>query len=29
MGPSKREKAEEFGIKILTEEEFLKIIGED
>jgi DNA ligase (NAD+) len=29
MGPSKREKAEELGIKILTEEEFLKIIGED
>jgi DNA ligase (NAD+) len=29
MGPSKRERAEELGIKILNEEEFLKIIGED
>jgi DNA ligase (NAD+) len=29
MGPSKREKAEELGIKILNEEEFLKIIDED
>jgi DNA ligase (NAD+) len=29
MGPSKREKAEELGIKILNEEEFLKIIGKD
>jgi len=29
MGPSKREKAEELGIKILNEEEFLKLIGED
>jgi DNA ligase (NAD+) len=29
MGPSKREKAEELGIKILNEAEFLKIIGEE
>jgi DNA ligase (NAD+) len=29
MGPSKREKAEELGIKILNEEDFLKIIGKD
>jgi DNA ligase (NAD+) len=29
MGPSKRDKAEELKIKILNEEEFLKIIGED
>jgi len=29
MGLSKREKAEELGTKILNEEEFLKIIGED
>lgn len=29
MGPSKREKAEEFGIKIVSEAEFLKIIGEE
>ncbi len=29
MGQSKREKAEELGIIILNEEEFLKIIGED
>ncbi len=29
MGPSKRGKAEELGIKILNEEEFLKIIGKD
>jgi len=29
MGPSKREKAEELGIEILNEEEFLKIIGKD
>jgi DNA ligase (NAD+) len=28
MGPSKKEKASELGIKILSEEEFLKIIGE-
>jgi DNA ligase (NAD+) len=28
MGPSKREKAEELGVKIMPEEEFLKIIGE-
>jgi len=27
MGPAKREKAEALGIKILDEEEFLKIIG--
>jgi len=29
MGPSKREKAKELGIQILTEAEFLKIIGEE
>jgi DNA ligase (NAD+) len=29
MGPSKREKAEELGIKIMSEAEFLKIIGEE
>lgn len=29
MGPSKREKAEELGIKIMNEEEFLKILGEE
>jgi DNA ligase (NAD+) len=29
MGPSKREKAEELGIKILNEDEFMKIIGEE
>ena len=29
MGPSKREKAEELGIKILTETQFLEIIGEE
>jgi DNA ligase (NAD+) len=29
MGPSKKEKAEELGIKILNEAEFLKIIGEE
>jgi DNA ligase (NAD+) len=29
MGPSKRERAEELGIKIINEEEFLKIIGKD
>jgi DNA ligase (NAD+) len=29
MGPSKREKAEEYGIRILSEDEFLKIIGKD
>jgi DNA ligase (NAD+) len=28
MGPSKREKAEELGVRIMSEEEFLKIIGE-
>lgn len=28
MGPSKREKAEELGVHIMSEEEFLKIIGE-
>ena len=28
MGPSKKEKASELGIKIIDEEEFLKIIGE-
>lgn len=29
MGPSKKERAEELGIKIINEEEFLKIIGKD
>jgi len=29
MGPSKREKANELGIKILNEEDFLKLIGKD
>jgi len=29
MGPSKREKAEELGIQILNEAEFMKIIGEE
>jgi DNA ligase (NAD+) len=29
MGPSKREKAEQLGIKILNEDEFMKIIGEE
>jgi DNA ligase (NAD+) len=29
MGPSKKEKAEELGIQMLSEEEFLKIIGEE
>jgi DNA ligase (NAD+) len=29
MGPSKKEKAEELGIRILNEAEFLKIIGEE
>jgi DNA ligase (NAD+) len=29
MGPSKREKAEELGVRIMNEEEFLKIIGEE
>jgi DNA ligase (NAD+) len=29
MGPSKREKAEELGIKIVSEPEFLRIIGEE
>jgi len=28
MGPSKREKAEELGVQIISEEKFLKIIGE-
>jgi DNA ligase (NAD+) len=29
MGPSKREKAEELGVMLISENEFLKIIGED
>jgi len=29
MGPSKREKADELGIQILSEVEFLKIVGEE
>ena len=29
MGPSKNEKAQELGVTLLSEEEFLKIIGED
>ncbi len=29
MGPSKREKAEKLGIMLLSEDEFLKIIGEE
>jgi DNA ligase (NAD+) len=29
MGPSKREKADELGIAILSESEFLKIVGEE
>jgi DNA ligase (NAD+) len=29
MGPSKREKAKELGIKIMNEEEFLKLTGEE
>ncbi len=29
MGPSKREKAEELGVRIMNEEEFLKIIGKE
>jgi len=29
MGPSKREKADELGIQILNEAEFLKIVGEE
>ncbi|MCX6261329.1 MAG: hypothetical protein NTY95_10940, partial [Bacteroidia bacterium] len=28
MGPSKRDKANDLGIRIIGEEEFLKIIGE-
>jgi DNA ligase (NAD+) len=29
MGPSKREKAEELGVQLMPEEEFLKLIGEE
>jgi DNA ligase (NAD+) len=29
MGPSKREKAVDLGVRIINEEEFLKIIGEE
>ena len=29
MGPSKREKAEELGIKLISEPEFLRLIGEE
>jgi DNA ligase (NAD+) len=29
MGPSKKEKAEEMGVKLISENEFLKIIGEE
>ncbi|MBP1674057.1 MAG: NAD-dependent ligase LigA, partial [Bacteroidetes bacterium] len=29
MGPAKREKAEELGVQIINEAEFLKIIGEE
>ena len=28
MGPSKREKAEKLGIKIISEDEFLNMTGE-
>jgi DNA ligase (NAD+) len=28
MGPSKRTKAENLGVKIITEEEFLTMVGE-
>jgi BRCT domain type II-containing protein len=29
MGPSKKEKAEELGIQLMNEADFLKIIGEE
>jgi BRCT domain type II-containing protein len=29
MGPSKEEKARESGIPLMSEEEFLKLIGEE
>jgi DNA ligase (NAD+) len=29
MGPSKKEKADELGIRLMSEEEFLKLIGEE
>ena len=29
MGQSKKDKAKDLGIKLMTEEEFLRIIGEE